>query len=131
MVDFSIPGEPVAFARAGSNGTRRYTPSMQASYMEIVAIIANAAMVGTPIFKGAVRLQIRVETKAPKSWSLAERAAAKWRTSAPDADNILKLLADAMQKVVYRNDAQIAHAEIQKIYGLKDCVSVSVTELEP
>ena len=130
MISFAIPGSPVPFARAGSNGKRRYTPSRQSNYMAEIAILASQAMGADQPFEGAVRLQVRVESIHPIKWSKAKKATTKWRVSTPDFDNILKILGDAMQGVVYLNDAQIADAEIQKIYSSKNCVSVFVMELE-
>ena len=130
MIAFEIPGPPVPFARAGSNGKRRYTPGRQAAYMAEVAIRASQVMGADQPFEGAVRFQVRVENTHPIKWKADKKARTKWRISTPDADNILKLLADSMEGIVYLNDSQIAHAEIQKIYSLKDCVYVSVMELE-
>ena len=130
MIAFTIPGKPVAFARAGTNGKRRFTPSRQAAYMAEVTIRASQVMGADQPFDGAVHLAVRVESTHPIKWGAAKKARIKWRISVPDADNILKLIADAMQGVVYLNDSQIAHAEVQKMYGVKDCVTVSVTRLE-
>ena len=46
MVQFVIPGAPVPFARAGSFGTRRFTPTKQRDYMLQVRAMAFEAMRG-------------------------------------------------------------------------------------
>jgi Holliday junction resolvase RusA-like endonuclease len=54
-----------------------------------------------------------------------------WRTSKPDWDNVAKLCCDGMNKVVYLDDAQIAHVIVSKINGLEDKVEVTVRPLMP
>ncbi len=130
MIAFEIPGEPVAFARAGSNGKRRYTPTPQASYMRAVGFKAKEAMRGVKIFKGPVEVIIRASYVPPKSWKPAKRLSAKWKTSTPDADNIAKLVKDAIKGIVYRDDAQVASLNVKKKYGVYASLVVTVSDLE-
>lgn len=131
MISFSVPGEPIPFARAGANGKRRFTPPKQASYMSIVRMFARRAMGprGGEPFDGPLALTIRATYLVPASWSAKKKSEARWKESKPDADNIAKLLKDAMNTVVYRDDAQIAELVVQKKYGPIASVVVSVESL--
>jgi Holliday junction resolvase RusA-like endonuclease len=40
-----------------------------------------------------------------------------WRTSKPDFDNLAKIVGDALNKVAWLDDAQIAAAWVRKVYS--------------
>jgi Holliday junction resolvase RusA-like endonuclease len=92
-VTFTIPDEPVAFARSGGNGKVRFTPKRQRDFMALVKFAAHQAMNGQPPLAGPVELHITALYRVPSSWPKKRAAEAHWRTSKPDADNIAKLVA--------------------------------------
>lgn len=130
MIAFEIPAESVPFARAGSNGSRRFTPAPQAAFMRAVGLYASRAMAGAAPLTGPVKVCIRATYEWPTSWSAKRRAGARWKDTKPDADNAAKLLCDAMNKIVYADDAQISSLTVQKVYGEAARVVVSVQSLE-
>jgi Holliday junction resolvase RusA-like endonuclease len=130
MVSFFIPGEPVAFARAGANGAQRFTPKRQRDFMALVKLAACRSMVAQALMTGPVALNIRASYVPPVSWSKKKTAGATWRAARPDADNLAKIIADALNTIVYADDAQIASLTVRKIYGPVAGVSVSVVCLE-
>lgn len=125
-----VPGEAVPFARSGGNGKRRYTPSKQRSAMQALGTYANLAMQGKPPLTGPLHLQLRATYLFPASWSQKKRAVTLWKTSRPDTDNIVKLAKDAMNKIVFQDDAQIVWFEEQKKYGVRASLVITVTPLE-
>ena len=129
MIAFQIPGEPVAFARSGGNGSIRFTPKKQRDFMATVKLAAHTAMNGEPPLDGPVNLQIRAVYRVPTSWSKKRAAATYWRTSRPDADNIAKLVADSINEIVFGDDAQVASMTVQKTYGLVAGITVTATRL--
>jgi Holliday junction resolvase RusA-like endonuclease len=129
-VSFTVPGEPVAFARSGGKGTIRFTPKRQRDFMAFVKLAAAGAMCGEPPFDGPVELTIRATYLIPASWPKKRRASARWRTSKPDADNLAKIIADACNEIIYADDAQVAILTVQKIYGTVAGVTVSVACLD-
>lgn len=130
MISFVVPGQAVQFARAGSKGARRFTPAPQRSYMNAVANLAFEAMDGLPPTNKPVSLQLRVEYLVPESWPQKRKAVAKWKTSAPDADNLAKIVKDALNAIVYIDDALVVELTVQKVYGLQARSTVVVTELD-
>lgn len=44
----------------------------------------------------------------------------------PDCDNIAKIIADALNGIAYRDDAQITELEIKKVYGEEDKIEVEI-----
>lgn len=79
---------------------------------------------------GPLKLSIFISRHHPKSWTRAQRMA-RWVMGKPDADNQLKLIADALNEVVYRDDSQIAWLEVRRVYRpeLAEHVEVTVSEL--
>jgi Holliday junction resolvase RusA-like endonuclease len=130
MISFQIPGEPVPFARAGSNKSRRFTPPKQSDFMAVVRLYASRAMAGQEPFDGPLALRVRAVYLVPASWPQKRKDAARWKSSKPDADNIVKILKDAMNTIVFYDDAQVASLQVQKIYGPVAGVTISISRLE-
>ena len=129
MIAFSIPGEAIAFARSGGSGSVRFTPKRQRDFMALVKLAAHKAMDGEPPLDGPIELQIRATYRVPASWSKKRAATARWRTARPDADNIAKIIADAINEIVYGDDAQVVNLTVQKVYGPIAGVTVSAMRL--
>lgn len=128
-ISFTIPGDPVPFARAGAQGKRRFTPRKQADYMAAVKLFASQAMAGRNPIGGPVRMEVVAMYVAPSSWSEKKRAAAKWRTARPDVDNLAKLAGDSINGIVFVDDAQVVSLEVMKCYGPRSEVRVTIEEL--
>ncbi len=130
FVAFTVPSEPVAFARSGGNGKVRFTPKKQRDYMALVRLAAHNAMAGQAPFEGPIELTIRAVYRVPSSWPKKRADVARWRTSKPDADNIAKLVSDACNEIVFGDDAQVVELRVQKVYGPIAGVTVSATVIQ-
>jgi len=128
-IAFVVPGVPVAWARAGSNNGMRFTPAKQRSFMAVLKAIAAEAMRGAPPIAGPVELSIRATWPAPSSWSAKKRAATRWRTSRPDADNCGKIVADALNGICFLDDAQVVSLHVWKTIGSCAELAVRITEI--
>lgn len=143
-VQFIIPGNPVPFARAGSFGTRRFTPPKQRDYMLEVRRIAHDAMAGAAPFAGPVSVHVDAYYELPASWSKKKRAAAlesPWKPSRPDCDNLAKAIMDAiggnpsldqtdgLGAIVFGDDAAVCRLIVEKRFGLFSSVRVTVARL--
>lgn len=125
-IQFTIPGEAVPFARAGGGkNVPRFTPAKQRNAMGTVKLFCQNAMRGAPPIDGAVELAISAFYLRPKS----KRQASEWKTSRPDADNISKLIKDALNTVAWRDDAQVCSLHVWKAYGDIARVVVRIREL--
>lgn len=128
MIRFEIPGEPLAFARAGRNGKFSFTPAPQRSFMGMIKAAASQEMQGRAPMEGALTMRIVATYLVPPSWSKKRKVAAKWKTSKPDADNLSKIVKDALSKVVYVDDAQVAVLSVAKMYGPVASLLVTVKD---
>jgi Holliday junction resolvase RusA-like endonuclease len=131
VIDFKIPGKPCAWQRARSNGKVRFDSPEQTRNKLTVATIGSNAMQGQPPLEGPLYVNIVATWPWPKSMSLKKRAAHHgYYTARPDADNIAKLLGDALNNIVWRDDSQIIFLNVSKVYGDVPHTYVHVERME-
>lgn len=131
---FTIPGEPQGKGRAriGRVGgfSRMFTPAKTLAYEGLVAQMAQQAMAGAPLMQGPVSLSLHLFHTIPRSATKRQRAdmlAGLVRpTKKPDADNVLKAIADGMNGVVWRDDVQAVEIRLTKRFAEVPGVIVTV-----
>jgi Holliday junction resolvase RusA-like endonuclease len=81
-----------------------------------------------------VRVRLVAEIEPPSSWSSVRReraiAGEIAPTVKPDFDNLQKNVFDALNGVVYRDDAQIVSSTVEKVYARKSRVHVRVEPMD-
>jgi Holliday junction resolvase RusA-like endonuclease len=129
-VSINVPGDPVQWARAGRNGKFSFTPHKQAVHMDTIRIEASRAFKGDPL-NGPLELRVRFVYEWPKSWSAKKRGLTgnHWKISKPDADNLIKLIGDSLNKILWHDDAQICQTSFSKQYGLTSATHITVEQL--
>lgn len=138
MIQFTIPGQPVAKARARvtmvGGFARAYTPKKTADYEKMVAGCAMQAMAGRPPSDRPIEVLLELRLEIPVSWSKAKRLAASMgtvrATKKPDADNVLKGVKDACNGIVWVDDSQVVVITVRKLYHADPCVVIAVREVE-
>jgi len=132
---FSIPGKVSGkgrpkFARRGKFVTA-YTPEKTRAMESIVKQYASEEMRGKKLLNGPLSLSIRVYQHCPQAWSKKRKAAANWITGKPDADNIIKLIGDSLNGIVWADDSQVANLTFSRRYtSTAEEVWVFVEELK-
>lgn len=144
-VAFTVSGPPVAWGRPRAHArivgfgklakaiVQFFTdPKINAAEKRIRAI--GKAIVGdNQPFTGAVRMTIVAIYEAPPSWPKPILSAVSkgvvFHTSKPDADNVFKLVGDAMNGVAYVDDCQVAELILRKRYGTPARTEVTITPL--
>lgn len=134
---FVIPGEPQGkgrprFSRAGKH-VKTYTPDKTASYESLIRFEYERQCRDIRFLdKTPLKIMINAFFSIPKSTSRARRDAMLEHeirpTRKPDADNILKVVCDALNGIAYNDDAQIVNAAVNKYYGDKPRVAVWLGE---
>lgn len=136
-LEFRIPRAPVAWSRARHDGrSRRFFNAWPlVAYQDDAKIFARSALRGAAPLQGAVVLTVRALLPIPSSWSRARREAAARGliapTAKPDTDNYAKAIADALNGVAYRDDAQVVDLIARKRYALEPAIEVVVEEWRP
>jgi Holliday junction resolvase RusA-like endonuclease len=136
-VTFIVPGEPQGKGRPRSTirggHVATYTPQKTVSYEGTIAVAAQMAMRGQPLFDGPCAVSLNIFMSVPASWSRRKRLLALGGdllpTKKPDADNIEKVVFDAMNGVVWRDDSQVVDSVKHKRYSDTPCVHVIVSEI--
>jgi len=129
-MQLEFKGEPIPKGRpkASFQGgfTRVYTPAK--TRMAESSIRAQAVQQLAPGFTpltGPLLAKIQFRLQRPKS--LPKKII--YHTKKPDADNMLKLLMDALESVVFVNDSQFVGITMSKEYGVPG-ISMEITQLE-
>jgi Holliday junction resolvase RusA-like endonuclease len=120
-VHFVVEGKPVGKGRPRITRRGTYTPAATVAWERQIGYAARVAMAGAAPFEGPVGIAVTAVLKLPKKY----REDAKPITGV-DADNILKAAMDALNRIVYRDDAQVVTATVGKVYGLTPRLIVDV-----
>jgi Holliday junction resolvase RusA-like endonuclease len=104
------------------------------SYEESLSQAGVEAMGAVPPRLGALSVRIEAGMPIPESWSKKKRQAALagdlCHTGKPDFDNIAKIVGDALNKIVWKDDSQIIVCSFRKFYASEPGLTVSVWDWE-
>lgn len=130
-ITFFVPGEPQGKGRARSTRSgRHYTPAKTVAYEGLIAHAAAAAMGSRPPIESACEIIVVAYFGIPASWSKVKQQRAIdgviRPAKKPDGDNILKAVADGLNGVAWRDDAQAVEVSISKRYSARPGLIVTV-----
>lgn len=126
IIMVTVAGEPVGkgrprFSSAGSF-VRAYTPKKTVSFENLVRI-EYGLQTNNYRFLDDDMLDLRIIAYFPIPKSTSKKKREMMRkgkirpAKKPDADNILKAVADALNTVAYKDDRQIVDTRVRKIYS--------------
>lgn len=122
MIQFTIPGVPIAQPRHKVSGKHRWLPKTKAgdehpvvAYKEEIRLRAQQED-AKPI-KGPVYLYVIFVMPRPSKGKTPTRL---WHASKPDLDNLVKAVQDALKGVAWKDDTQVCCASISKVYAASD-----------
>jgi len=127
-----LDGEPVGKGRPrfSRQTGHTYTPEKTARFEERLAWAAQSVMERRPLFDGELGMIVLAYFSVPSSKSAkwkADAIACKIRpTKKPDIDNIIKGVADALNKVVYIDDTQIVSMTAMKFYSDRPRIEIYI-----
>lgn len=113
---------------------RTYTPSKTQRYEKALRKDALARWGNIPTDK-PVAIRITAYKAIPKSYTKANKILAAYGrmlpTSRPDLDNIVKIVLDALNGVVYTDDRQVVRLEALKEFtGTQERVMIEIRTIE-
>jgi len=134
-VRFTVPGEPRGKGRprfSTNNGKiMTHTPSETVVYENLV-VTEYEKKYGSRKFDDSAMLDMRImayysipKSKSKKAKKAMENGEIRPITK-PDADNILKVVADGLNKIAYRDDAQVVDTQVRKFYSHTPRVEVMI-----
>lgn len=133
VIRFTVPGRIGGKQRVGRDfrhGARAFNPHKTESAEAMIRWYAAEQMRGKVLMLGAVHLQVEVTRVPPKSWSKKKAAKAWFVTGKPDCDNTIKLISDALNGIVWRDDAQVSVLTMVRHYAEIEQVDIRIEELE-
>ena len=111
---------------------KTYTPTETASYENLIKLQFKISC-GDWYSELPLKMKITAIHGIVKSASKKDRAKMLdgdlKPTKKPDADNIVKIICDALNGVAYKDDTQVVELEIKKVYGELEKVVVEIEEL--
>lgn len=140
-VTFTVPGKPQGKARARTvknkhtGATMSYTPEKNVLYENFIKDRYLNACKGMFLERKPVEMEIVARFLPAKSISKKRRAlmleGKELPLKKPDADNIIKVVADALNGLAYHDDSQIVSSNVKKIYAATDGLDITVREYIP
>lgn len=147
-ISFTVYGEPKGKGRPrvslrkyrGADGTEKafsqaYTPKDTVSYENLVKA-EYTSQCGEAMFPDKQMLDMRIQA----FYSIPQSASKKMRermlshevrpVKKPDSDNIIKIIADSLNKIAYHDDSQIVDVMFRKFYSEKPRVVVTIKSVE-
>jgi len=129
-VRFTVPGTPVAQPRQrhsvamirGRAVAQNYTPSKHPvqSFKAAVQLAASMAHDGAPIM-GPISMAVTFVFPRPKGMVFRKKPMPRTaKTSKPDVDNLMKSVCDALNGLLWLDDAQVFDARIIKLVASGD-----------
>jgi Holliday junction resolvase RusA-like endonuclease len=129
IYQFEIPGKPRAkqSARAvrTANGVRFFQPGDITNYHGRVSALARQ-VIPAPL-EGPIYLRLSIVLRTPTSWSKKRKATLNHAITRPDVDNATKALMDGLNEVAWADDRQVVDLHVEKHYGNRDAVIVTIT----
>lgn len=135
---FTVPGEPRGKGRPRykkiGGFVKPYTPEETASYENLIKLEYERQCGGMFFGKGEpVTMTVNAYYSIPKSTSKKKanlmREGAVRPMKKPDADNVLKTIADAVNGIAYHDDLQVVEAHVNRFYGDVPRVEVTISPL--
>lgn len=129
---FTVPGAPTAKGRARVTKFGAHTPVKTRNAEAFVKALAYDAMKGRPLLEGPLAVEIFIYMPIPKSTPKKRYHALvdAPHTKKPDIDNLVKLVKDAMNGVVYHDDAQVFSLTAVKRYGTEPRTVIKVKNVK-
>jgi len=134
IVTIIVPGNPVPKGRPRFVLTGHvYSPERTRTYERELAILGSLEMGRTSPFEGPIKIDVEAAFEVPKSWSAKKTSAALTgvihNISRLDIDNILKIVGDGLNQIVWKDDKQIVEARVIKKYGSTAYLKIQVWQV--
>lgn len=143
QVVFTVPGEPSGKGRprfsgyTGANGktyARAYTPKKTVMYENLVKL-EYEKQCGEFRFPDGAMLDMRIMAYYGIANSKSKKMKEKMRagivrpTKKPDMDNCLKVIADSLNNIAYRDDTQIVDCQVRKFFSDEPRVVIKIRQI--
>lgn len=130
IYQFAIKGKPTGKARHRSGRYGMYSPKSNTDYEHLVQWSFKLQNRDRKIITGAIAVDINAYFAIPKRTTkkrIAEMHIGEERPiKKPDADNISKIILDALNKLAWADDAQVVECTVKKWWSTGSAAWVDV-----
>ena len=130
-ISFTIEGEPTGKGRPRHGKYKTYTPAKTKAVENNIAYFYKVNI--GHYFEGYVKLKLDLYYSIAKSDSkkknLMKLNNELRPNKKPDIDNVVKLVADALNEVAYKDDTQIIELECRKFYSDIPRIEITIEDL--
>ena len=136
-VNFTIYGEPKGKGRPRFNTKTGHaiTPKDTVNYetlvhMEYLSQCRNAKFPDDAMLDMRIKAYYSIpKSKSKKQQNLMKEGVVR-PIKKPDMDNCIKIIADALNKIAYRDDTQIVDCQVRKFYSDNPRVEVRILDIK-
>ena len=131
-----LDGEPIGKGRPrfSRQTGHTYTPEKTARFEERLAWAAQSVWERKPLLEGALEMVVRtyfsVPVSKPVKWKADALSKKILPTKKPDIDNIIKGVADSLNKVIYVDDTQIVALKAYKFYSDRPRIEIFIRRVD-
>lgn len=116
-ITFSVDAKPIPQSRPRVGRYNVYEPERCTNYKELISWAAKQAMQGKNIFTSPIKIEIKIfRNQLPTSKQYG------------DWDNHAKAVCDALNGIVYEDDAQIVDGRVQMFKDKNQRVEISISD---
>jgi Holliday junction resolvase RusA-like endonuclease len=138
IVQLSVPGEPQGKQRPKATriGKRAiiYTPKQTVNYETYIKELFAIKYPDFVLVEAVLEIELIAWLMIPTSASRKRKAMMENHElrpgKRPDVDNLIKVVMDALEKLTYKNDAQIVSAKIDKYYSNTPGLDIRIYRIE-
>ena len=126
MIDIVFHGTPIGkarprFGRDKNGNVVTYTPTKTRQFERDFRSLAQVAMIGKTVLEGPVKVTITAY--------FSHKTKTGWHVSRPDLDNIIKAVLDALNGIVFDDDAAVCELVASKKYDDNERVEVQASNV--
>jgi len=128
---FNVPMIPVSKARARQGKFGWYTPKKTVMGESFVQVFSREVSHQFPhlqgVFTGIVGMDMHFHLPFHSALKKTEKIEGIPHIKIPDLDNMAKLVMDALNKVLYKDDGQVAFLKLEKSQSSKPRTEVTIS----
>lgn len=134
IIELTIPGEPQGKQRHKWSPRGTYSPKKTVNYetyiKELFAVKYPDFIPVESVLEIVLIAWLMIPSSASKVKKILMQAMELRPGKRPDVDNLIKVVMDALEKLAYKNDAQIVTAKIDKFYSVRPRLDIQIYKLK-
>lgn len=129
---YVIPGNPVSLKRPRFSSATKRVYNSQRSEMLVLSIGLQSQHDDDPLFEGPLHMDVTfyMPISASMTKKNQEKLKDTFNTSRPDLDNLIKMVADVANGILYKDDALIASISAKKVYDSNPRIEFSIQPIK-